>query len=88
MRIGIVSDIHGNAAGFGRALQAMGPIDELLCLGLDDLGVGQRPRAERLIEGRHPATFSCCLGCLLRGGCRVWRPRPTLRARTSHVVLA
>ncbi|MCO5090946.1 metallophosphoesterase family protein [Bosea sp. (in: a-proteobacteria)] len=33
MRVGIVSDIHCNAAGLECALQAMGEIDELLCLG-------------------------------------------------------
>jgi putative phosphoesterase len=33
MRIGIVSDIHGNAAGLQRALDRMGDVDELLCVG-------------------------------------------------------
>lgn len=33
MRIGIVSDLHCNVAGLRRALELMGPIDELLCLG-------------------------------------------------------
>jgi putative phosphoesterase len=33
MRVGIVSDIHCNAAGLARALDLMGDIDELICLG-------------------------------------------------------
>ena len=33
MKLGIVSDIHCNAAGLTRALQLMGEIDELICLG-------------------------------------------------------
>lgn len=33
MRIGIVSDIHGNAAGLACALERMGDVDELLCVG-------------------------------------------------------
>lgn len=33
MRVGIVSDIHCNAAGLGHALDLMGDIDELVCLG-------------------------------------------------------
>ena len=33
MKFGIVSDIHCNAAGLRRALDAMGDIDELICLG-------------------------------------------------------
>ncbi len=33
MRVGIVSDIHCNAAGLGQALALMGDVDELICLG-------------------------------------------------------
>ena len=33
MRLGIVSDIHCNLPGLQRALELMGEIDELLCLG-------------------------------------------------------
>jgi putative phosphoesterase len=33
MRVGIVSDVHGNAVGLDRALQLMGDVDLLLCAG-------------------------------------------------------
>jgi putative phosphoesterase len=33
VRLGIVSDIHGNLGGLQEALAVMGPVDELLCLG-------------------------------------------------------
>jgi putative phosphoesterase len=33
LRIGLVSDVHGNAAGLGRALQRMGDVDQLWCAG-------------------------------------------------------
>lgn len=33
MRIGIVSDIHGQPKALAAALAAIGPVDELLCLG-------------------------------------------------------
>jgi putative phosphoesterase len=33
MRIGIVSDIHCNIEGLLKAVELMGPLDELLCLG-------------------------------------------------------
>lgn len=33
VRIGIVSDIHGNARGLALALERMGDVDELLCAG-------------------------------------------------------
>jgi predicted phosphodiesterase len=32
-KLGIVSDVHCNAAGLARALQLMGDIDRLICLG-------------------------------------------------------
>ncbi|PTR12569.1 MULTISPECIES: metallophosphoesterase [unclassified Novosphingobium] len=33
MRVGIVSDIHGQARALRQAITAMGPIDRLICLG-------------------------------------------------------
>ncbi len=40
MRIGIVSDVHGNIAALDRALALMGAVDEVLCAG--DLVSGYR----------------------------------------------
>lgn len=40
MRIGIVSDVHGNIAALDRALELMGAVDEVLCAG--DLVSGYR----------------------------------------------
>ena len=33
MRIGIVSDLHCNVAGLSQALDRIGDVDELICLG-------------------------------------------------------
>ena len=33
MKIGVVSDLHCNVAGFAQALELMGDVDELICLG-------------------------------------------------------
>jgi putative phosphoesterase len=33
VKLGIVSDIHCNAAGLSRAIELMGEVDELICLG-------------------------------------------------------
>jgi putative phosphoesterase len=33
LRVGIVSDLHGNAEGLAAALERMGDVDELLCAG-------------------------------------------------------
>jgi len=65
MRLGIVSDIHCNAAGLARALEAMGEIDELICAGdaiyqfrFSNEVVGQlRERGAHLIHGNHEETF-------------------------------
>ncbi len=42
MRIGIISDVHANLIALERALQAMGPVDRLWCLG-DVVGYGPDP---------------------------------------------
>jgi putative phosphoesterase len=33
LKIGVVSDLHCNVAGFAQALELMGDVDELICLG-------------------------------------------------------
>lgn len=65
MRIGIVSDIHGNAAGLRAALDRMGDVDELLCLGdvveeyrFDNDSVAVlRDRDARCVLGNHDIGF-------------------------------
>lgn len=65
MRIGIVSDIHGNAAGLACALERMGDVDELLCAGdvveefrFDNESVSiLRDRSARVVLGNHDIGF-------------------------------
>jgi putative phosphoesterase len=65
MRIGIVSDIHGNARALERALLAMGTIDELWCLGdcinefrfSNEVVALLRERATCAIRGNHEEVF-------------------------------
>ena len=61
MRIGIVSDVHGNAAGLALALERMGDVDELLCAGdiveefrfCNDTVEILRDRGARCVLGNH-----------------------------------
>ena len=65
MRLGIVSDLHCNAAGLREALRLMGDIDELLCLGdsiweyrfSNELIALLRERAAQVILGNHEEGF-------------------------------
>jgi putative phosphoesterase len=65
VRIGIVSDVHGNAAGLRAALERMGDVDELLCLGdvveeyrFDNESVATlRDRGARCVLGNHDVGF-------------------------------
>src|SRR5438046_10714815 len=61
MRIGLVSDIHGNLLALQAVLEDMGPVDALWCLG-DVVGYGPWPneviailreRAASCIAGNH-----------------------------------
>ena len=74
MKIGIVSDLHCNLQGLDLALQAMGDVDELLCLG-DSIfeyrfsnGVVQRLRDRRahIIQGNHEEVFMGSAGARAR----------------------
>ncbi|HQT79655.1 MAG TPA: metallophosphoesterase family protein [Rhodopila sp.] len=65
MKVGIVSDIHCNVQGLDLALEAMGDIDELLCLG-DSIFEYQfsnpvitrlRQRRAHIIQGNHEEVF-------------------------------
>lgn len=65
MRLGIVSDLHGNLAGLLRAVELMGPIDRLVCLGdsinqyrfSNELVAELRRREAMVIWGNHEANF-------------------------------
>jgi putative phosphoesterase len=65
MRVGIVSDIHCNAAGLARALELMGDVDELICAGdaiyqyrfSNDVVRLLRERGARTILGNHEEVF-------------------------------
>ena len=65
MRLGIVSDIHSNAPGLQRALDLMGEIDELLCLGdaifeyrfSNEVAAMLRARQAYVIQGNHEEVF-------------------------------
>lgn len=81
MRIGIVSDIHGNAAGLTRALERMNDVDEVLCAGdiveefrfSNDAVELLRARGARCVLGNHD------LGLLKPHGERA-RSAPGVRA--------
>ena len=65
MKIGIVSDIHANIQGLRLALDAMGNIDELLCLGdsifeyqfSNEVVALLRERQAHVIQGNHEEVF-------------------------------
>lgn len=65
MRLGIVSDLHCNAAGLAEALRLMGDVDELLCLGdsiweyrfSNEVVRMLRDRAAQVILGNHEEGF-------------------------------
>lgn len=65
MKLGIVSDLHCNARGLARALDLMGDIDELLCLGdsiydfrfSNEVVRGLREREATVILGNHEEGF-------------------------------
>ena len=65
MKLGIVSDIHGNLLGLQAALAAMGAVDDLLCLG-DSISQNRfsnevvgllRSLGARMILGNHEELF-------------------------------
>jgi putative phosphoesterase len=65
MRIGIVSDIHCNAAGLQQALDLMGAVDELICAGdaiyqyrfSNEVVRLLRDSGARMVLGNHEETF-------------------------------
>ena len=70
MKLGIVSDLHCNIAGLNRALELMGPVDDLLCLGdsifeyrfSNEVVSTLRDRGFHTIKGNHEEVFLGPLG--------------------------
>ena len=65
MKLGIVSDLHCNIAGLNRALERMGAVDELLCLGdsiyeyrfSNEVVAALRQLGAHVILGNHEEVF-------------------------------
>jgi len=74
VRLGIVSDIHSNAPGLQRALELMGDIDELLCLGdaifeyrfSNEVAALLCERGAHVIQGNHEEVFFSPAGARAR----------------------
>jgi putative phosphoesterase len=74
MRVGIVSDIHCNVRALETAIDLMGPVDELICVGdsiyehrFSNEVVGLLRRSDvRMVLGNHEATFLSPLGVRAR----------------------
>ncbi|MGH7045282.1 MAG: metallophosphoesterase family protein [Stellaceae bacterium] len=75
MKIGIVSDLHCNHLGLRRALEIIGDVDELLCLGdsiyeyrfSNEVVRLLRERGARVILGNHEEGFYGAQGARARG---------------------
>ncbi len=74
MKVGIVSDIHCNATGLQDALDVMGDVDELLCLGdsifeyqfSNEVVALLRRRQAHIIQGNHEEVFFSAAGVRAR----------------------
>jgi putative phosphoesterase len=74
LKVGIVSDLHCNPQGLELALQAMGDVDELLCLGdsiyeyqfSNDVVARLRQRRAHIIQGNHEEVFMSSAGARAR----------------------
>jgi len=79
VRIGIVSDIHGNAAGLAAALARMGDVDELLCAGdlveefrfSNETVAMLRDRGARCVVGNHDVGLLSAHGARARSAASV-----------------
>lgn len=74
MKVGIVSDIHCNDTGLRDALDVMGDVDELLCLGdaifeyqfSNEVVAILRERQAHIIQGNHEEVFFSSAGVRAR----------------------
>ncbi len=74
MKVGIVSDIHCNATGLQDALDLMGNVDELLCLGdsifeyqfSNEVVALLKQRQAHIIQGNHEEVFFSAAGVRAR----------------------
>ena len=74
MKVGIVSDLHCNLQGLDLALDAMGNVDELLCLGdsifeyqfSNEVVARLKERGAHIIKGNHEETFLSAAGARAR----------------------
>jgi putative phosphoesterase len=74
LRVGIVSDLHCNVEGLDLALQAMGDVDELLCLGdsifeyrfSNEVIARLKERGAHIIQGNHEEGFMGVTGVRAR----------------------
>jgi len=82
LKLGIVSDLHCNIDGLDRALESMGPIDALLCLGdsiyeysFSNAVIGRLRELDALtILGNHEEIFLGAAGVRARSQADIDRP--------------
>jgi putative phosphoesterase len=82
LKLGIVSDLHCNIGGLDRALETMGSIDALLCLGdsiyeyrFSNAVIGRLRELDALtILGNHEEVFLGAAGVRARSGPEIDRP--------------
>ncbi len=92
MKLGIVSDLHCNIDGLDQALETMGPIDALLCLGdsiseyrFSNAVIGRLRALDALtILGNHEETFLGAAGVRARSRPEIDRPSLDWLAGQPH----
>ena len=92
MKLGIVSDLHCNIDGLDRALETMGPIDALLCLGdsiyeysFSNAVIGRLRELDAItIQGNHEEVFLGPAGVRARSRADIDRPLLGWLAEQPH----
>src|ERR1700730_9604361 len=92
LKLGIVSDLHCNIDGLDRALEAMGPIEALLCLGdsifeyrFSNAVIGRLGEIDALtILGNHEEVFLGAAGMRARFGAEIDQPLLDWLAERPH----